>query len=392
LYYRLLGAKIGKGVTIEKGTTLGEYDLLEIGDNVHLNRCICRPFAIERNTSMYLRKIMIGKNSSIGLKSHVAAGSFLPEDTFIGANSSSYEVADSDSDRSGTVLPKPHFLLLLFCIIPIQVLVLFTSSLPWMAGLWGIVSNETEDNRDSVRTVITWWATPHRIAFHYLAQSLNVSVRPFVWLTVLVTIKKIINLVCGPAKPGLIAERTQKDNFRIHLLSALVPNGSLKSFTKLFGTHYEITSMIVRAMGGKVGKRVYWPGTGPSITDFDLVEVGDDVVFGSRSHITTSDSLGSGLVKIGNRAMIADHVVLSPGTTVGDSTVLGSGAYIPRNQECAPGSVWVGNRNGSAVSLSGSSTFSQAPILRGIERKRNSKSTFDKETYSVSVSQGISLR
>lgn len=391
IYYRLLGAKIGKGVTIEKGTTLGEYDLLEIGDNVHLNRCICRPFAVERNTTMYLGKIVIGKNSSVGLKSHVAAGSVLPEDTFIGANSSSYEVAEGGKlDRRGTVMPKPHLLVQLFCIIPIQIFVLFVSSLPWMAGLWGIVSNEPKNNTDSVRTIITWWATPHRIAFHYLAQSLNSSVRPFIWLGLLIIIKKIIVIVCGPAKPGLILEKKQKDYLRTHILSALVPNGGLKSFTKLFGSHYEMTSIAVRAMGGKVGKRVYWPGTGPTMTDFDLIDIGDDVVFGSRSHIITSDTVGSDVVKIGNGAMIADRVVLSPGTTVGDGTVLGSGGFLPREQNCPPGSVWVGNRNGSAVCLSHSSTFSsQAPTLREVGDKGTSMASFDKGTPPVS--RGSSL-
>ncbi len=34
-----------------------------------------------------------------------------------------------------------------------------------------------------------------------------------------------------------------------------------------------------------MGKRVYWPGSGMQMYDFDLLEVGSDVVFGSRSHV-----------------------------------------------------------------------------------------------------------
>ena len=387
----MLGAKIGKGVIIEKGTTIGECDLLDIGDNVRLDRCICRPFAAERNTSMYLGRITIGKNSAVGLKTHVAAGSILPEDTFIGANSSSYEMGDGDDFNRGRP-PKSHILLQLCCILPIQAFVAFTAALPWMGGLLGIVINETRDATDNVRTIITWWATPRRILFHYIAQGLNVTVRHFVWFGLTVIIKKLLDNFCGPARPKLVENRTQGDNFRSQLLSALVPHGSVKSLTKLFGSHYEFTSILVRAMGGKVGRRVYWPGTGPSIEDFDLIEIGDDVVFGSRSHIVTSDALGSELIRIGNGAMIADRVVLSPGTVVGDGAVLGSGAFMKRNQKCAPESVWVGNRKGSAICLSSSNTSTQSIKQRSKEEQDPEKSPVTKTTPSYPSShQGSSI-
>ena len=54
------------------------------------------------------------------------------------------------------------------------------------------------------------------------------------------------------------------------------------------GTHYELISVIYRLLGAKVGKRVYWPGSGLDIVEYDLLEVGDDVVFGSRSTVLTS--------------------------------------------------------------------------------------------------------
>lgn len=385
IYLRLLGAKLGKGVTIEKGTTLGEYDLLDIGDNVHLDRCICRPFAAERNTSMYLGRIKIGANSSIGLKSHIAAGSIIPDDTFMGANSSSYEMDNNDTLDCRRA-PKPNPWLQIFCIIPIQILVMFISSLPWMAGLFGIVMTEPVKSSDSVKTVIMWWATPHRISFHYLSQTLNVAVRPFFWFAVVVAIKKLLNVFCGRPTPKAAEDRTQGDLFRSQLLNALVPHGGLKSLTKLFGTHYEFTSMAVRAMGGRVGKRVYWPGTGPSVGDFDLLDVGDDVVFGSRSHIITSDAFGSDTVRIGSGAMIADRVVLSPGTNIGARTVVGSGAFIKRNQDCEPDSVWIGNRYGSAVCLSSSSTSTM------VERMSKIGDDPEKDAIiSFPVSQGTSI-
>src|SRR5262249_16826952 len=81
--------------------------------------------------------------------------------------------------------------------------------------------------------------------------------------------------------------------WRMSLMRTLMPVKQLHKMTEMMGSHYEGTSMAMRLLGAKVGERVYWPGTGPSMGDYHLIEVGDDVVFGSRSHIVTSDSLGS---------------------------------------------------------------------------------------------------
>lgn len=53
-------------------------------------------------------------------------------------------------------------------------------------------------------------------------------------------------------------------------------------------------------MGAKIGKRIYWPGSGINCQDPELLEIGDDVVFGSRSEIFTNDRLGSKKVVIGS--------------------------------------------------------------------------------------------
>ena len=44
----------------------------------------------------------------------------------------------------------------------------------------------------------------------------------------------------------------------------------------LVGTHYETISCVFRALGAKVGARVFWPGSGVFVADgaFDLLEAG----------------------------------------------------------------------------------------------------------------------
>ena len=116
-------------------------------------------------------------------------------------------------------------------------------------------------------------------------------------------------------------------------------------------------------MGAKIGRRVYWPGSGLYCSDPELLEIGDDVVFGSRSVLITTDRLGTGKIVIENggevfcshllddqlivyismEAMIADRVVLLPGTRVGTRAIMGSGALGRRNGTYAAGSTWIGN-------------------------------------------------
>ncbi|SZF00454.1 unnamed protein product [Blumeria hordei] len=355
-YYRALGARIGRGVTIERGTNIGEYDLLDIDDDVYLDRCTCRPFACEKNTTMFLGKIKLGRNSSVGLKSYVAAGSTLPADTFIGPNSSSYEINDAEDDNRGNTngkVPEPHILLKILAIYPVQLMVLFISAVPWIMAIIGMVDSKPSGNsHNGVLTIIKWLASPRRIAFHYLAVLFHQILNPIVRFLSVVCVKLTLDKFCGKTTGSKISNLSTLQIFRIGMLDALNPSQALQSVVKLFGNHYELTSISARALGAKVGKRVYWPGRGPSVQDYDLLEIGDDVVFGSRSYLLTRDGISLASIKIGAGSMIADRVVINPGTVIGYRAVLGSGTTTRRRQLCAPETVWIGKKNGNAICLS----------------------------------------
>ncbi len=354
-YYRLLGARIGKGVRIDRSTTLGEYDLVEIGDGVELDRCICRPFAVERNTTMYLGKIRLGRNSAVGLKTIIAPGTDLPEDTCLGANSSSWEwqdASESNRDQSAWKIPEPHWLLWILFGLPIHFMIKAISLLPWIGGLSGLATtSRSQEGADLLLSLVSWFANPTRVGFHFLARILDSCFGPMVFLSLVAALKAFMDVIFGKIRPSLTIQRSHVDRFRMALLSHLVPNGDISEVTSYFGTHYEITSVIVRILGGKVGKRVYWPGNGPSIQNFDLIDIGDDVIFGSRSHIITSDGNGCDYVRIAEGAMVADRVVLLPGCQVSEQAVLGSGTLTQRNAFYPPGSTWIGSKKGGPISL-----------------------------------------
>ena len=143
--------------------SLGEYDLITIGDDVTLDKCFCRPFAAERNTSMYLGRITIGHGCSVGLTSQVAAGTHVPARSRLGSNSSSWEVTPSTECNRGLNIhrkAKTHWLLTAL-VTPIVGLARFLKALPWMGGLVGLVMvmpGEADSFSAELGEVLHWFA------------------------------------------------------------------------------------------------------------------------------------------------------------------------------------------------------------------------------------------
>jgi acyl-CoA synthetase (AMP-forming)/AMP-acid ligase II/acetyltransferase-like isoleucine patch superfamily enzyme/acyl carrier protein len=356
LYYRLLGASIGNNVTIVLGAKLGEYDLINIGDNVVLERCKVRPFAAERNTSMYLGRIDIGNNCSVGVASSVAAGANMPANTCIGPNSSNWEASGADEsnrDLNQSNIPRGHWLLNWTIGLPIAIVIMFCGCIPWLTALVGMVYGKPgSEHPDALRTVLIWFSEPERVGFHYLAMAAHSGVGPYFFFFAFLAVKSFFDACMGRIKPGSSQGQSNFQKFRRDFMNQMMPASQFHKLSELFGTHYEATSIFARMLGAKIGKHVYWPGTGPTVQDWDLIEIGNDVVFGSRSHIVTTDANGSDRVKINSGAMVADRVVLLPGVEMGEKTVMGSGALTRRNGYYADGTTWVGSKNGEALCLS----------------------------------------
>jgi hypothetical protein len=53
--------------------------------------------------------------------------------------------------------------------------------------------------------------------------------------------------------------------------------------SSMIGHNHAGYGFLLAMLGAHVGNRVFWPGSGIQITEYDLLEVQDDVVFGSRS-------------------------------------------------------------------------------------------------------------
>ena len=356
-YYILMGATIGSNVKIHKDAIIGCADLLTIGDNVIIDKASVNPFSLEEGHFVLL-PIIIGHRCSIGVKSSIAAGSHILSGSCVGPLSSSHEVDEAEAHykgycRPGFQSPPPYLIILVG--IPILALVTSVGLIPWYFGLKIMVAHAKsggwyERDIHTVFHAFMWWIKPQRLFYYFLIRIIRRCLVPFFRLAVIILLKKFI---IGEFKESDAQEKLKPWNlFRYWLMSKLLPGGGLGGVAKLVGTHYEIISIVYRLLGAKVGKHVYWPGSGLDIVEYDLLDVGSDVVFGSRSVVMTSSATRSARVIFEDGAMIADRCVILPGTRVRRGAVLGSGSLACEDMDVPVGSIWVGSREGCAVNAS----------------------------------------
>ncbi|KAG7094621.1 putative NRPS-like protein biosynthetic cluster [Marasmius oreades] len=350
VYYRLLGAKIGRGVSIDRRAQLGEFDLITLQDGCRIDQALVRGFCVDRDGLFRLGPIVIGSNASINTMTQITPGSSIPENSVYGPQSSSFEGPSPSmfSVYNRKAIAQLHWALRYFVAWPIIVIVDYVSLIPWFVMLWLMfdLTFIVIEREEPLITVIVWFANPTRVAFHIAAKAVKAVVVPLLRLGLGLMLKRILGL-----NTECRGTPSQMSLFRQFVNSKLLSQKKLRDAFSILGAHYEVVSIVYRAMGAKVGRRVYWPGSGINCMDPELLEIGDDVVFGSRSEIFTTDGIGSEKVVIGNGAMIADRVVLLPGTRVGTRTVMGSGTLSTRNGHYCDGSMWIGNKNGTPICL-----------------------------------------
>jgi acetyltransferase-like isoleucine patch superfamily enzyme/acyl carrier protein len=357
LYYTLCGAAVGKNVKISRHALLGQADLLAIGDDVIIDNATVLPFSLEEGHFVLL-PIVIGDRCSIGAKATVAAGSVLLSNTHIGPLSSSHEKDDANPNNLSYCrpsFPSPPWYLIVFYGLPVLASVAMVSYAPWVIGLHLMVSDAKTSGwyTSEITTMyeaFQWWITPQRMGYYFALRVIQRCVVPYVRLLVVILLKWSI---IGTFQPLSSLERHRPFNlFRYWLMARLLPGGDLGGVAPLVGTHYAVISLIYRALGAKIGKRVYWPGSGLEIVEYDLLEVGDDVVFGSRSIVMTSTSEHSNRVVLERGAMLADRCILLPGSVLKQGCVLGSGSLAPVDFVGPAGSMWVGSKAGCATMVS----------------------------------------
>lgn len=120
MYYRLLGARIGNDVRIDKNARLGEFDLLTLHDGCLIDNAVVRGFCVERDGFFRLGSITIGERGVINTFTTVSPGMMVEGATVYGPHASTH---DPPSPRhyaayNRMLLDDPHWLLQLFVAWP----------------------------------------------------------------------------------------------------------------------------------------------------------------------------------------------------------------------------------------------------------------------------------
>ena len=122
----------------------------------------------------------------------------------------------------------------------------------------------------------------------------------------------------------------------IHL--ARVIAGTLVRGTPLWTSH-------LRLSGARLGKRVYVNSL--SVSDYNLIECGDDVVIGADVHLS-GHTVEAGVVKtarvrLGNRVTIGLGSVVEIGVEIGSDVQVGALSFVPKFATLRGGIVYAGS-------------------------------------------------
>lgn len=353
-YYRMLGAKIGKGARISLECDVAEFDLVEIGDGAAIEFGTLRGFGVD-NGAMILGPVRVGNFASLGVRSVVAPYTSIADHCHLGPVSSSYEVGHALDVKNARVnrrcLPEPNLWLQLFVIAPITFLVSVFGQIPPFIVLFMMLryKGENNDGFSNLNDLMRWLCDPYRIRYYIGIRVARALFSPFFFMAAALVVKRTI---IGKFTAGPRDTLNQWQLVRHALAATLFSRKKIQNITDLVGRHYEHVSVLYRLLGAKVGARVFWPGQQPTSSgEFDLLEIGDDVVFGSRSSIffTTSDSCDKVILCAGSN--VADNSVVLPGSIVGKNAVLGSNSVCPEGWYLPERSVWLGSAGGEPSCL-----------------------------------------
>jgi len=168
-YYRLLGAKIGKGARISLECELAEFDLVSVGENAAVEYATMRGFGVD-NGSMILGPVSLGKDASLGARSVLAPYTSIPDGGHLAAVTSSYETGRALDPKNARVnrklLPEPSLWMLVLVEGTITFLVNAVSQVPPMMVLFAMLQYKGAlGNFSTPSDLLDWLSDPRRIPF-----------------------------------------------------------------------------------------------------------------------------------------------------------------------------------------------------------------------------------
>jgi non-ribosomal peptide synthetase-like protein len=344
-WYRLLGARVGRGTEIS--TALGVVpDMLTIGaDSFVADGVMLGDEHIEGGW-MTLRPTVIGNRSFLGNGAFVPDGSVLPDDVLIGVQS---KVPDNASMQPGdTWVGNPPI------ILPArEQLAGFDPSLTFNPSLLrrlarGFIEALRIVMPMAVVIAVGYFTVelvmPLAIAGRYVDTALALALAGFLYGVgsfLLVVLMKW--LLVGRYRPRS-APMWTPFVWLSEAVTNLYESIAVPNFLDfLRGT--PMLPLCLRLLGVKTGKGIYMDTV--DVTEFDCVSIGDYSALngwcGPQTHLFEDRVMKIGEVSIGRGVTIGSRSIILYSARVGDGASLGPLTLILKGEDIPPGTRWVGS-------------------------------------------------
>jgi acetyltransferase-like isoleucine patch superfamily enzyme len=354
LYYQMLGAKIGVGAHISLEAEIAEFDLVAIGEDAKIEYATVRGFGVD-NGSMIIGPVCVDNGGSVGIRSVVAPHTKVFTFAHVGPGTSSYEITHNDDRHlayNRYAVPEPAWWIQTLVGFPITFLVNTFSHIPAMYILYCLVRMHYKDHNGGFHTIgdlMEWLCELKRISYYIGIRMARSILAPYFYMFASILVKWF---VIGKFRPGPRDITNQWTLMRHWFAATIFSRKNMQEMTGMLGRHYEPVSVLYRLLGAKIGKRVFWPGHQMVFSgEFDLLEIGDDVVFGSRSVILCLTLKTSDKVIFCAGSNISDNTVVLPGGIIGKNAVLASNTVCPAGRYLSKASIYLGSRGGEPMVL-----------------------------------------
>ena len=347
-WYRALGAKVGARAEISTATSVVP-DLIEIGAESFIADGVVFGAARAQPDAIRLARTRIGRRTFVGNSALLPTGSDLGDEVLLGVLSKPPPDAHAALERGTTWFGSPAIRLpkrqiaavfdegarfnpskrLIATRLTIE-FVRVTLSLSVFLSLFSVLLTIVGDLSDKPNGVLLI-AMMFPILYIGFALAAGTFVIALKWI------------VIGRYKPtnqplwSLFVWRTELvtstyENLAVPLL-----------LDPLRGTPF--LNLYLRAMGCRIGRRAFIDTT--DITEFDLVEVGDDAALnedsGLQTHLFEDRVMKVSGLKIGARATVGSMSIVLYDSVIEDDAQLGDLSVLMKGETLPPGTSWEGS-------------------------------------------------
>ncbi len=343
-WLRLLGARIGRHSEVSTASHITP-DLLTFGEGVFIADAACLGAAIARGGWLTTEETRIGSRSFVGNSALVPAGASVPDDCLIGclstppATGKPFPAGTSWLGLPAIFLPRrqesQQF--------PEELTFRPTRALILKRGAFEILRVAGPSTVSALVVLALALSTSHLYGHGFAT---------FLWLGlammasalaagVVVVAEKWV--LMGAYRPGA---RPLWSGFcwRTELTTALYENLYVPLImNQLLGTPF--AALGLRALGTRVGKRVYFDST--YVTEFDLVQIGDRAALNThcsvQTHLFEDRVMKMDRLRIGDDCSVGDLSVVLYSSEMGNGSELGPLSLLMKGESLPPATCWQGS-------------------------------------------------